>query len=83
MSALVSRILLIQIQIITVFWAKNYFGLISAWVAESEQMSGPKGDEFDMSFGLNPSMEVDGRVFSTQKWRSCDRCLAEKNTASR
>ena len=26
----------------------NYFGLFSAWVAESEQMSGPKGDEFDM-----------------------------------
>ena len=48
MSALVSRILLILIQIITVFWAKNDFGLISAWVAESEQMSGPKGDEFDM-----------------------------------
>ena len=48
MSALVSGILLILIQIITVFWAKNYFGLISAWVAGSEQMSGPKGDEFDM-----------------------------------
>ena len=26
----------------------NYIGLISAWVAESEQMSGPKGDEYDM-----------------------------------
>ena len=29
------------------FWAENYFGLISAWVAETEQMSGPQGDEFD------------------------------------
>ena len=48
MAALFSRILLIPIQIITFFWAKNYFGLISAWVAETEQMSGPKGDEFDM-----------------------------------
>ena len=49
MAALFSRILLIPIQIITFFWAKNYFGLISAWVAETEQMPGPKGDEFDMS----------------------------------
>ena len=49
MSALVSQVLLILIQIITVFWAKNYFGPISAWVAESEQMSGPKRDEFDMN----------------------------------
>ena len=48
MSAVVSRISLILIQIITGFWAKNYFGLISAWVGESEQMSGPKGDEFDV-----------------------------------
>ena len=39
---------------------------------------------FHASFGLNPSMEIDGRVFFIQKWRSFDRCLAEKkNTASR
>ena len=55
MSALVSRILLILIQIVTVFWAKSYFCLISAWVAESEQMCGPKGDEFDMQRDLEGS----------------------------
>ena len=50
MTALFSRISLIPIEIITFFWEKNYYGLISAWVAETEQMSGLKGDAFDMFF---------------------------------